>query len=91
MVVLDRSGDLPQVGGKALAVKFSYQHFGESWLRSGAAGSAAGPASWIVNGKGSFIQVAFELKAGFADKALVFGIMADGGQFLARICSSRPA
>jgi hypothetical protein len=79
-MVLDRLSNLPQIGGEALAVKLPYQHFRESRLRSGAACSAAKPARGVVDGKGSFIEIAFELKAGLANEALVFRIMADGGQ-----------
>jgi len=90
VIVLDRFGDLPQIGGEPIAVEFSYQHFGESRVWGGATGSAAGPASWVVNGKGSLIEIAFELKAGLADEALVFRIVADGGQFLARVGTPGP-
>jgi hypothetical protein len=33
-----------------------------------------------VDGEGSFVEIAFELKASLADEAFVCGIMADGGK-----------
>jgi hypothetical protein len=42
-----------------------------------------------VYGEGGFVEVALELKAGLVDKALVLGIVADGGEILARVGSAR--
>src|SRR5260370_6168561 len=65
VVVLHRLRDLAQIGGQPLAVKFSFQHFGEARLASGTAGSTAGPAGGVMNGKRSFLTIALELKSGF--------------------------
>src|SRR6266851_7129514 len=88
VVVLHRLRDLAQIGGQPLAVKFSFQHFGKARLASGTAGSTAGPAGGVMNGKRSFLKIALELKSGFPDESLILGVVADGGQFSARV---RPA
>ena len=77
--------DLPQISCQPPAVKLSFQYFRKSGLRSRTTRSAAGPIARVVDGEGGFIQIPLELKPGFMNEALVFPIMADGGQFLARI------
>ena len=62
VIVLNRLCDLSQIGGETLAVKFPYQHFGEPYFGRGAAGSAAGPIRRVVDGEGSFIEIALELE-----------------------------
>ena len=84
-IVFDRLGDLPQIGSEAVALKFSFQHFGESYFRRRATGSAAWPFCRIVDGECGLIQIALELKAGGADETFVLGIVADGGQIFAGI------
>jgi hypothetical protein len=83
--------NLPQIGGEALALKLAYEYFGESYLPSGAASSAARPAGWVVDGESSFIEIAFEFKPGLAKEALVLRIVADRSQLLARVRFAGPA
>ena len=72
LIVLDCLRDLPQIGGQALAVKFPHQYFGKSRLRSGTAGSSAGPIAGVMNREGRFIQIALELKSSLPDEAFIF-------------------
>jgi hypothetical protein len=85
VVVLDRLGNLAQVGGEPLAVKFPFQHFRETHFWGRSAGAAARPLRRIVDGEGGFVEVALELEAGLVDETLVFRIVADGGEVLARV------
>ena len=76
-VAIDRGGDFLQVGNEAVGVELADEDFGEARFR-GRTGGTVAPACRVVDGKGGFVEIALELKAGRIDELLVFGLAGDG-------------
>ena len=72
-VVVDRRGQLLEVGRQAAGVDLADEYLGESRLGRRSGGSVP-PTLRIVDGEGGLIQIALELKTRFLDKLLIFGL-----------------
>ena len=88
-IAVDGRGELAQVRGNAGGVEFADENFGEARLGGGSGGAIA-PSLRIVNGEGSLIEVALELKAGFIHELLVLRRARDRGQLGRRIEGADP-
>ena len=88
-VILDRMGEIAEIGAQALALDLADEHFGETGL-VGLTGDGGGDRFGIVNRDGGFIQIALELKAGGVDEAFVVGIMRHRRQLTGDVGAPHP-
>src|SRR6201993_2204596 len=90
MVVLHRSGIFVEIGGELLSLEFTDEDFGETWFGGGSASGAVPPFCRVMNGEGGLVQIAFELKPGLLQKALVVWIVRHRRQVANRFQGPQP-
>src|SRR5208282_2964752 len=88
-IVVDRRGDLFEVGSQAAGIDLADEDLGEARLR-GRSGSSTSPTLRIVDGESRLVQIALELKAGLLDELLVFRIAGNRRQLAGGVEGANP-